>query len=101
MMNAKTQIGDVTYNAATQCFEALVTFYTERGAVRVASTFKAPVSTEFETAVKGLWQNAQSSLDRPDALQACLLTPRTVPPHRTARHEVIRAAVHAAHQKAA
>ena len=41
MTESQTQIGDMRYNAAEQRFEALVTFHTDAGRVRVASSFDA------------------------------------------------------------
>ena len=41
MNELKTQIGEVRYNAAEQCFEALVTFHTDAGRVRVVADFPA------------------------------------------------------------
>lgn len=79
MYDIKTQIGDVRYNASEQCFEALVTFHTPTGRVRVAASFAAPMSTEFETASRGLWQSALDGLDRPGALQSRVSEARTVP----------------------
>lgn len=85
MDEIKTQIGEVRYNAAAQCFEALVTFHTPSGRVRVAAQFDAPMCTEFETASRGLWQAALDQLDRPGALQSRQCIERAVPAPRSAR----------------
>ena len=77
MRSMKTQIGDVTYNAATQSFEALVTFYTDAGRIRVAARHPAPLDADFARVTDALWHNAMKSLDRPDALQARLQARRT------------------------
>lgn len=72
MQTSRTQIGDVTYNAATQSFEALVTFHTESGRVRVAAEFQAPLSEDFETVAEGLWRDALDRRVDPLALHARL-----------------------------
>lgn len=82
MNELKTQIGEVRYNAAEQCFEALVTFHTDAGRVRVVADFPAPITTDFETASRGLWQAALDRLERPGALQSRLSAPRVVPPRK-------------------
>lgn len=79
----KTQIGDVHYNAADQCFEALITFHLNEGRVRVASQFEAPLTADFEAVSAGLWQNAVAALQRPGAMTARLQAPRVVPPRMT------------------
>lgn len=68
MTVVKTQISDVTYNAAEQAFEAMVTFHTGTGITRVPSRFEAPLDTEFETATKGLMAIARDNLNRRDVL---------------------------------
>ena len=82
MNEFKTQIGDVRYNAVDQCFEALVTFYTPSGRVRVAAQFQAPLSTEFSTASQGLWNAALAQLDAPGSLQSRQTVERVVPPRK-------------------
>lgn len=77
MTQTKTQIGDVTYNAANQAFEALVTFYTDAGRIRVASRYNAPLTADFTQISDGLWHNAIKSLNAPDALQARLQVKRS------------------------
>ncbi|WP_417723020.1 hypothetical protein [Salipiger sp.] len=74
MTSTPTQLGEVTYNAAEQRFEALVTFHTDRGRVRVASFFDAPMSTGYDSAARGLKTQAMRMLDKPDALQSRLRT---------------------------
>lgn len=71
-MTSKTQIDNVTYDASIQSFQALVTFHTAQGRVRVATTFEAPLNTEFDAACDGLWKAARKMLDQPDALQSRL-----------------------------
>ncbi|MGR3270991.1 hypothetical protein [Thalassococcus profundi] len=76
MTQTKTQIGDVTYNAMTQSFEALVTFYTDAGRVRVAAAYPAKLDADFAEVTDGLWHTAIRQLDAPDALQARLSAKR-------------------------
>ncbi|BBU53987.1 MULTISPECIES: hypothetical protein [Mameliella] len=63
------RIDQVRYNAAEQCFEALVTVVTPQGLLRVASQYAAPVTTDFEEAARGLWMRARLSLGTPERLQ--------------------------------
>jgi hypothetical protein len=63
------RIDQVRYNAAEQCFEALVTVVTPQGLLRVASQYPAPVTTDFEEAARGLWMRARLSLGTPERLQ--------------------------------
>ncbi|MFZ5964139.1 hypothetical protein ACOXXX_14430 [Thalassococcus sp. BH17M4-6] len=77
MTQTKTQIGDVTYNASAQAFEALVTFYTDAGRVRVAASYPAALNASFSDINDGLWHNAIRNLDAPDALQARMQAKRT------------------------
>ncbi|KMK65297.1 hypothetical protein [Puniceibacterium sp. IMCC21224] len=72
----KTQIGSVSYNAATQSFEALVTFHTDQGRVRVASQYPAPLATDFSVAANGLWNEALRRIDLPGSLRARLQSER-------------------------
>lgn len=72
MSGIQTQMGDVTYNAADQRFEALVTFHTDRGRVRVASHFDAPMTTGFDAAARGLQAHAMTMIDKPGHLQSRL-----------------------------
>ncbi|MBO6868220.1 MAG: hypothetical protein JJ877_14345 [Thalassococcus sp.] len=70
MTVVKTQISDVTYNAAEQAFEAMVTFHTGTGITRVPSRFEASLDTDFEAATKGLMAAARENLNRRDALMS-------------------------------
>ncbi len=66
------RIDQVRYNAAEQCFEALVTVVTPQGLLRIASQYVAPITTEFEEAARGLWMRARLSLGTPEAMQVRL-----------------------------
>ncbi|MBE9637625.1 hypothetical protein [Salipiger mangrovisoli] len=70
MTEMRTQIGEMRYNAAEEQFEALVTFHSDAGRVRLASTFKAPVTTPPEVAERVLMSRALGLLDREGTLQA-------------------------------
>ncbi|WP_353473675.1 hypothetical protein PVT71_06425 [Salipiger sp. H15] len=70
MTEMRTQIGDMRYNAAEQQFEALVTFHSDAGRVRVASSFRAPVTTQPDAAERILVSRALALLDREGTLQA-------------------------------
>ncbi|MBV7397445.1 hypothetical protein [Mameliella sediminis] len=63
------RIDQVRYNAAEQCFEALVTVVTPQGLLRVASQYAAPVTTDFEEAARGLWMRARLALGTPERMQ--------------------------------
>ncbi|SNR48928.1 hypothetical protein [Puniceibacterium sediminis] len=84
MQTSRTQIGDVTYNAATQSFEALVTFHTKAGRVRVAAEFHAPLSEDFEVVTESLWQDALDRRRDPLALHARLEAHRVITRRNTA-----------------
>ncbi|EBA05615.1 hypothetical protein [Sagittula stellata] len=83
MSDMTPRIHDVRYNAAEQCFEALVTLHTPGGRVRVASTFSAPMTTDFEAASRGLLNTALMALGDRAALKSRELRTPIVPP-RTA-----------------
>ncbi len=70
MTEMQTQIGEMRYNAAEEQFEALVTFNSSAGRTRVASSFKAPVTTQPDVAEQVLVSRARALLDRNDALMA-------------------------------
>lgn len=69
MSSLTPRIDQVRYNAAEQCFEALVTVVTPQGLMRVASQYVAPITTDFETAARGLWMRARLRLGTPEMLQ--------------------------------
>ncbi|WP_121634040.1 hypothetical protein [Tropicibacter alexandrii] len=72
MPDIKTQIGEITYNCAEGCFEALVTFHTTQGPHRVAARCNAPLTAEFDELSDGLLTDALTRFARPDALQSWL-----------------------------
>ena len=53
------QMNDVIYNAAEQCFEALVTVHDGDSARKYACSIHAPMSTRFEEAAAGLRKQAE------------------------------------------
>lgn len=54
MTQPMIRISDVMYNAATQCFEAMVTIGAGERAVRYPCEIEAPITMSFEQAAKGL-----------------------------------------------
>lgn len=72
MSRSKTEIGEIRYNAAEQCFEALVSFHGDTGTRRVPSSFFAPLDTEFEVIGKGLMQAAKAHINRPEKMKSRL-----------------------------
>lgn len=84
MCETTTRIEQVRYNAAEQCFEALVTLHTEAGAVRVASQYAAPLSAEYEDVTEKLYEDALRKNAAHGALKSRI---SDAPPHRlVARH---------------
>ncbi|TCS66195.1 hypothetical protein EDD52_1029 [Primorskyibacter sedentarius] len=68
MQNPLAQISDVTYNAASQCFEALVTLHVGKTLVHVASAFHAPMNTSYRIITGGLTRVALRDLVRGNAM---------------------------------
>ncbi|MGY9047815.1 hypothetical protein P775_20575 [Puniceibacterium antarcticum] len=85
MQTSRTQIGDVTYNAATQSYEALVTFHTQAGRVSVAAAFPASLAEEPDVIGEGLWQDALSRRSDPNTLHARLASSLVIPRMETSR----------------
>ncbi|SMX39331.1 hypothetical protein [Maliponia aquimaris] len=69
MSSWNPRIDQVRYNAAEQCFEALVTVVTAQGLLRIASQYTAPITTDFEEAARGLWMRARLHLGTPEMMQ--------------------------------
>lgn len=59
MQTYPTQLSDVIYNAATQCFEALVTVHDGGIKRKYACALDAPITMSFEDAAHGLAAQAQ------------------------------------------
>ena len=72
MQTSRPQIGDVTYNAATQSFEALVTFDTPTGRIRVAASVPGQIAQDPETMTDALRHDALERKSEPSALHARL-----------------------------
>ncbi len=72
MQTSRTQIGDVSYNAATQTFEALVTFHTQGGRTRVAARVPAPLDEDPQSVIDALRLDALERRTDPSALHARL-----------------------------
>lgn len=60
MKTFKTEVQNLTYNAATQCFEALVVLHTFSGQVTYATSAYGPMDTEFEAIAKTMTDQALS-----------------------------------------
>lgn len=58
MQTRPTRLTDVTYNAATQCFEALVTVQDGEQMRRYACAIEAPITMSFRDAADGLFRQA-------------------------------------------
>jgi hypothetical protein len=54
MQTRPIQLTDVIYNAATQCFEALVTVHDGDRSCKYPCAINAPINMTFEDAAKGL-----------------------------------------------
>ena len=59
MQSYPTELSDVIYNAATQCFEARVTVYDAGRPRSYACAIEAPITMTFEDAAKGLATQAR------------------------------------------
>ncbi len=62
MPDLRTDLSEINYNAAEECFQALVTFHEPTGPVRVAADFRAPLNAPDELVRQGLIQSAYSDL---------------------------------------
>lgn len=70
MSHTSTQVGNVSYNAAEKQFEALVTFHTSDGKVRIESHYDAPLHVDHSTIVRGLLADAMRARTAPDRLRS-------------------------------
>lgn len=68
MQNPLAQISNVTYNAASQCFEAIVTLHIGNALVHIASAFHAPMNTSFRIISGGLTRIALRDMENGNAL---------------------------------
>lgn len=59
MYTRQIQMNDVIYNAAEQCFEAVVTVHDGDSLRKYACSINAPMSTSFADAAKGLSTQAE------------------------------------------
>ncbi len=94
MTQSQAQIGNLTYNAADECYQALVTFHTDEGRIRVASSFSAPLDAAPEEIERGLLSDALTGQDQPDRLRARLKPrlserPRPAPEPKTPLHGAV------------
>lgn len=68
MQNPLAQVSNVTYNASSQCFEAVVTLHIGNALVHVASAFHAPINTSFRIISGGLARIALRDMENGNAL---------------------------------
>lgn len=73
MIQSHAQIGNLTYNAGEECYEALVIFHTDEGRLRVASSFHAPLDASEERVRRGLLANAMKTRNSSEGLRARLM----------------------------
>ncbi|MBY6004133.1 hypothetical protein KUV62_09455 [Salipiger bermudensis] len=94
MTQSQAQIGNLTYNAADECYQALVTFHTDEGRIRVASSYAAPLDADPEEVERALISDALTAPDRPNRLRARLKPrlserPRPAPEPKTPLHGAV------------
>jgi len=58
MTHVKTEVKNLTFNAATQCFEALVVLHTFSGKVTYATSAYGPMDTDFKDISKTMTDQA-------------------------------------------
>lgn len=85
MAQGHAQIGNLTYNAATAQHEALVTFQTAEGRLRVAASVDAPLDAEPEVLRRQLISDAMLGHRQPDRLRSRLRASAPEPVLRSAR----------------
>ena len=89
MQTRQIQMNDVIYNAAEQCFEALVTVHDGDRSRKYACAINAPMTMSFDQAAKGLTTQAECRQpSRPSRRliysfggTACAPVPARVPPN--------------------
>ncbi|MFD1341131.1 hypothetical protein [Litorisediminicola beolgyonensis] len=70
------------YNAAEEAFEAILTFDTDMGRVRVPTRLKAPVDLPTDMVEAGLIAEGRAALDRPGAMKSRIAAAPAEPPER-------------------
>lgn len=83
MQTRPIQMTDVTYNAASQCFEALVTVKDDKRQFRYACAIDAPITMSFRDAADGLSRQAVRRHAQKRGLKSEVL--RHVPAQRAGR----------------
>lgn len=94
MTQSQAQIGNLTYNAADECYEALVTFHTDEGRIRVACSHSAGLDADPVDVERALISDALIGQDSPDRLRARLKPrladrPRPAPEPKTPLHGAV------------
>lgn len=60
MSSYKTEVQDLTYNASTQCFDALVVFHEPGEQIKYPCSLAFPIDAEFQDVTRGLIAVAKS-----------------------------------------
>lgn len=68
MTDVGTEISAVTYNCATERFEALVSFHGDSFTLRVAASVAAPITAEFTDLSENFLRDALKKINAPGAL---------------------------------
>lgn len=70
MTKQKIKIDEVVYNAANQCFEAMVSVGTGSKTSKYPCSIEAPINMSFEQASKGLMKQAMRRHQSPTGLHS-------------------------------
>lgn len=85
MAHSHPHIGNLTYNCAEARHEALVTFHTDDGRIRIAASSDAPLDASPEQIRRQLISDALIGRSQPGRLQARLLARPPEPVLRNSR----------------
>ncbi len=86
MPDPRTDLSEISYNAAEECFQALVTLHEPTGPVRVAADFRAPLTAPDALVEQGLVQSAYAALYSGDGMTARHHAPAALMPPEGAAH---------------
>lgn len=79
MSRIKTQIGEVAYNPALACYQALVTFHSDFGHFSVAASYDAPLTADFDSVSDGLLRDALAGITRSGSLRSRFIASQPAP----------------------
>lgn len=79
MQSQSIQLSDVIYNAASQCFEALVTIRNGELTRRYPCATAGPITMSFSDAAAALKEEALRQHKRQDGLSSQIATPKPSP----------------------